>query len=61
MELISKYNKWNRFLLCVIDIVCKYAWVVASKDKKFIIITKTLQSILDKSGRKQNKIWVDIY
>ena len=27
MQLISKFNKEFRFLLCVIDIYSKYAWV----------------------------------
>ena len=34
MELISKYNKGFRFLLCVIDIYSKYACVIPLKDKK---------------------------
>ena len=34
MQLISKFNKGIRFLLCVIDIFNKYAGVVPSKDKK---------------------------
>ena len=34
MQLISKFNKGFRFLLCVIDIYSKYAWVVPLKDKK---------------------------
>ena len=34
MQLISKFNKRFRFLLCVIDIFTKYAWVVPVKDKK---------------------------
>ena len=34
MELISKFNKGIRFLLCVIDIFSKYAWVIPLKDKK---------------------------
>ena len=32
MQLISKYNKRIRFLLCVIDIFTKYAWLVPLKD-----------------------------
>ena len=32
MQLISKSNKGFRFLLCVIDIFSKYAWVVPLKD-----------------------------
>ena len=34
MQLLSKYNKGIRFLLCVIDIFSKYAWVFPLKDKK---------------------------
>ena len=34
MQLLSKYNKGIRFLLYVIDIFSKYAWVVPLKDKK---------------------------
>ena len=59
MQLLSKYNEGIRFLLCVIDIFSKYAWVVPLKDKKGISIVKALQSILKQSNRKRNKIWVD--
>ena len=59
MQLINKLNKGFRYLLCVIDIYSKYAWVVVLKVKKGITITEALQEILDKSGRKPNKIWVD--
>ena len=34
MQLIRKFNKGFRFLLCVIDIFGKYAWVIPLKDKK---------------------------
>ena len=59
MQLLSKYNKGIRCLLCVIDIFSKYAWVVPLKDKKCISIVKAFQSILKQSNRKPNKIWVD--
>ena len=59
MQLLSKCNKGIRFLLCVIDIFSKYAWVVLLKDKKGISIVKAFQSILKQSNRKPNKIWVD--
>ena len=60
MQLLSKYNKGIRFLLCVIDIFSKYAWVVLLKDKKGISIVKAFQIILKQSNsRKPNKIWVD--
>ena len=34
MQLLNKFNKGFRFLLCVIDIFSKYAWVIPLKDKK---------------------------
>ena len=59
MQLLSKYNKRIRFLLCVIHIFNKYAWVVPLKDKKGISIVKAFQIILKQSNKKPNKIWVD--
>ena len=59
MQLLSKFNKRFRFLLCVIDIFSKYAWVVPLKDKKGVSIVDAFQKILDDSNRKPNKIWVD--
>ena len=37
MQLIRKFNKGFRFLLCV-DIFIKFAWVVPLKDKKVVSI-----------------------
>ena len=59
MQLLSRYNKGIRFLLCVIDIFSKYACVTPLKDKKGISIVTAFQSILKQSNRKPNKIWVD--
>ena len=59
MQLISRFNKGFRFLLCVIDIYSKYSRVIPFKDKKCITITNAFQSILKESNRKSNKIWVD--
>ena len=56
--IISKFNKGFRLLLCVIDIFSKYAWVVPLKGKKGVSIVNAFQSILKKSNRKPNKIWV---
>ena len=45
MQLLSRYNKGTRFLLCVIDIFSKYAWVVPLKDKKYVSISKYFKAI----------------
>ena len=67
MQSIRNFIKGNRFLLCVIDIFSKYAWVVPLKEKKGVTIVSAFQKILNDSmsseakskGRKTNKIWVD--
>ena len=59
MELISKYNKGIRYLLCATDLFSKYAWVVHLKSKKVITIVNEFQIILDSSKTKPNKIWVN--
>ena len=41
MQLLNKFNKGFRFLLCVIDIFSKYACVIPLKDKKGISIVNT--------------------
>ena len=52
MQLISKHSKEIRYLLCVIDLFSKYAWVFPLKDKEGVNIVTAFQKIL-------NKIWVD--
>ena len=59
MQLISKYNKGIRYLLCTIDLSSKYAFVVPLKDKKGTTIVNAFQSILHNSKRKPTKIWID--
>ena len=59
MQLRGRYNKGIRFLLYVIDIFSKYAWVVPLKIKKGVSLVATFQIILKQSNRKPNKMWVD--
>ena len=59
MQLISKFIKGIHFLLCVIDIYRKYAWVPPLKYKKDITIINAFLKIFKESNRKPNKIWVD--
>ena len=46
MQLLRKFNKGIRFLLCVIDIFGKCAWVIPLKDKTSIRITNSFQKNL---------------
>ena len=48
MQLTSKYNTGIKYLLCVMDLFSKYAFVVPLKDKKGVTFTNAFQSILDK-------------
>ena len=53
MQLISKFNKGFKFLLCVTDIFSKYAWVVLLKDKKGINIFNAFQKMLNDSDKSK--------
>ena len=52
MQLITKFNQGVRFLLFVIEICSKYAWVVSLKYKNGISIVNAFQSILKKSNKR---------
>ena len=58
MQSLSKYNQGLKYLLCIIDLFSKYAWVFPLKDKRGITIINAFQKIISK-GRKPNKIWVN--
>ena len=58
MQLLSKYNKGIKYLLCAIDLLSKYAWVIPIKDKNVTSIVNAFQKIISER-RKLNKTWVD--
>ena len=45
MQLIIKFDTRIHFLLRVIDIVCKYVWIIRLKDKKAVGIANAFQKI----------------
>ena len=59
MQSLSRKNKGIKYLLCVIDLYRKYAFVILLKDKKGISILNAFDKIIKQSNRKPNKIWVD--
>ena len=59
MQLLSRYNKGIRYLLCVIDLFSKYTWVIPLKDQKSTSIVHVFKKIISQE-RKPNKIWVDL-
>ena len=59
MQSLSKKYKGIKYLLCVIDLFSKYAFVIPLKVKKEISIVDAFNKIIKQSNRKPNKIWVD--
>ena len=58
MQSLSRKNKGIKYLLCVIDLYSKYAFVIPLKDKKGISILNAFDKIIKQYNRKPNKIWV---
>ena len=56
MQLLSRQNEGIRYLLCVIDLYSKYAFVIPLKDKKGISILNAFDKIIKQYNRKPNKI-----
>ena len=56
MQLLSRQNKGLKYLLCVIDLFSKYAFVVSLKDKKGASFVQGFEKIVNESGRRPNKI-----
>ena len=59
MQSLSRKNKGIKYLLCVIDLYSKYAFVIPLKDKKGISILNAFDKIIKQYNRKPNEIWVD--
>ena len=59
MELLSSKNENVKYLLCVIGVFTKYAWVKPLKDKKGKTVLNYFIEIVNESNRKLNKLWVD--
>ena len=59
MQPLSRKNKDIKYVLCVIDLDSKYAFVIPLKDKKEISILNAFDKMIKQYNRKPNKIWVD--
>ena len=59
MQSLSRENKGIKYILCVIDLYSKYAFVIPLKDKKGNSIVNAFDKIIKQSNRKPNQIWVD--
>ena len=56
MESLSSNNKNVKYLLCVIDVFIKYAWVKPLKDKQGKTVLNSFLEIVNESNCKPNKL-----
>ena len=59
MGSLSSKNQGLKYLLCVIDVFNKYAWVKPLTDKKSKTVFNDFTGTVNESKRKSNKLWVD--
>lgn len=59
MQKVSRYNNGVRYLLTVIDVLSKYAWVVPLKNKTGKEVVKAFERILKTSQRKPQNLQTD--
>ena len=55
---LAKYNRGLRYLLTVVDVLSKYAWVQPLKDKTDVALVKAFEKIL-KGRRHPNRLQTD--
>ena len=55
MQSLSKQNKRIKNLLCAIDFLGKYAWILPLKDKKGISIVNAFLKIISKRGEAESE------
>ena len=60
MGKFSKWDKYIKYLLMVIDIFSKYGWIRPLQDKKGQSVTDAFKSIFD-TKRKPEMLWTYIH
>ena len=53
LQKLAKYSKGYKYLLTVIDVLSKYAWVEPLKSKSAIALVKALKGLWTRSGPRQ--------
>ena len=56
---LAKYNRGIRYLLTVLDVLSKYAWVQPLKDKTGVALVKAFEKILKEGRRHPNRLQTD--
>ena len=60
MQPLKRWNRGTQYLLTVIDVFSKYAWVAPLKSKTGKAVTAALESILRRSGgRRPRRLQTD--
>ena len=59
MGSLSSNNKNVEYLLCVVDVFTKYAWIKPFKDKKCKTVLNAFIEIVNESNCKPNKLWLN--
>ena len=59
MQTTAKWNKGTRYLLTVVDVLSKFAWVRPLKNKTGEAVVRAFQSIVKTSGRKPQRLQTD--
>ena len=58
MQAFAKY-KGFKFLLTIIDLFSRYAWVIPLKEKTGAVVRDAFAQVVKISNRKPGKLWVD--
>ena len=59
---LRKYAKVNKnyvFLLMVVDVFSKYAWIEPIKNKTGVAVATALKKIFESNGKTPSKLWAD--
>ena len=59
MGSLSSFNYRVKYMLCLIDIFTKHAWVKPLRNKKSKRVLHSLIEIVNEYKRKRNELWVD--
>ena len=59
MQPLKRWNGGHRYLLKVIDVLSKYAWVVPVKNKTDTAVTQAFENVL-RQGRKPKRLQTDL-
>jgi hypothetical protein len=52
-------NDGMAWMLTIVDVFSRYAWAIPLRDKSAEVVLDGFKSVIDDSGRKPTKIWVD--